>query len=45
MAYNVSRRSLMMAGVPGAALAFQPPSRAQEVTVAGRPPEKPEILR
>jgi predicted dehydrogenase len=31
-----------MAGVPGAALAFQPPSRVQEVTVAGGPPTKPK---
>jgi predicted dehydrogenase len=30
-----------MAGVPGAALAFQP-SQAQQVTVPGSPPEKPQ---
>ena len=41
MAYDVSRRSLLMAGVPGAALAFQP-SQAQEVTVPGGPAEKPK---
>jgi len=41
MAYDVSRRSLLMAGVPGAALAFQP-SQVQEVTVPGGPPEKPK---
>lgn len=41
MAYDVSRRSLLMAGVPGAALAFQP-SQAQQVTVPGSPPEKPQ---
>jgi predicted dehydrogenase len=41
MAYDVSRRSLLMAGVPGAALAFQP-SQAQQVTVPGGPPEKPQ---
>jgi len=41
MAYDVSRRSLLMAGVPGAALAFQP-SQAQEVTVPGGQPEKPK---
>jgi len=41
MAYDVSRRSLLMAGVPGAALAFRP-SQAQEVTVPGGQPEKPK---
>ncbi len=41
MAYDVSRRSLLMAGVPGAALAFQP-SQAQQVTVPGSQPEKPK---
>jgi predicted dehydrogenase len=42
MPYDVSRRSLLMAGVPGAALAFQP-SQAQQVTVPGGPPEKPKF--
>ena len=42
MAYDVSRRSLLMAGVPGAALAFQPSSQVQEVTVPGGAPPKPE---
>ena len=42
MANDVSRRSVLMAGVPGAALAFQPPSQVQEVTVAGASPAKPE---
>jgi predicted dehydrogenase len=42
MAYDVSRRSLLMAGVPGAALAFQP-SQAQQVTVPGSQPEKPKF--
>ena len=41
MAYDVSRRSVLMAGLPGAALAFQPTSQ-QETTVAGGPPPKPE---
>jgi len=41
MAYDVSRRSLLMAGLPGAALAFQP-AAVQEVTVPGAPPEKPK---
>jgi len=42
MAYDVSRRSMLMAGLPGAALAFQPPTQAQQVTVAGAPPAKPQ---
>jgi len=41
MAYDVSRRSLLMAGLPGAALAFQP-AAVQEVTAPGSPPEKPK---
>ena len=41
MAYDVSRRSLLMAGLPGAALAFQP-SAVQEVTVSGAAPAKPK---
>jgi len=41
MAYDVSRRSLLMAGLPGAALAFQP-AEVQEVTVPATPPEKPK---
>lgn len=42
MAYDVSRRSLLMAGVPGAALGFQASAQAQEVTVPGGPPAKPK---
>jgi predicted dehydrogenase len=42
MAYDVSRRSLLMAGIPGAAFGFQPSSEVQEVTVAGGPAAKPE---
>jgi len=42
MAYDVSRRSLLMAGVPGAALGFQASTQVQEVKVAGGPPTKPE---
>ena len=42
MAYDVSRRSLLMAGLPGAALGFQAPTQAQEVTVPGGPPAKPQ---
>src|SRR5580698_163927 len=42
MAYDVTRRSVLMAGVPGAAMAFQPSAQVQEVTVAGKPPAKPE---
>ena len=42
MAYDVSRRSLLMAGVPGAALAFQPSSQVQEVAAPGGAPPKPE---
>src|SRR5580692_4873742 len=42
MAYDVSRRSLLMAGVPGAALAFQPPAQVREMTVAGTPAAKPK---
>ena len=41
MAHDVSRRSLLMAGMPGAALAFSPAS-VQEVTVPASPPAKPE---
>jgi predicted dehydrogenase len=33
---------MLMAGLPGAALAFQPTSQVQETTVAGGPPPKPE---
>jgi len=42
MAYDVSRRSLLMAGIPGAALGFQPGAEVQEVTAQGGPPAKPE---
>jgi predicted dehydrogenase len=42
MAYDVSRRSLLMAGVPGAALGFQAATQVEQVTVAGGPPAKPE---
>src|SRR5580658_5348099 len=43
MAYDVSRRSLLMAGVPGAALAFQPPTQMREVAaVTGGTAEKPK---
>ena len=42
MAHDVSRRSVLMAGVPGAAMAFQPSAQVHEVTVAGKPPAKPE---
>ncbi|HUB82443.1 MAG TPA: Gfo/Idh/MocA family oxidoreductase [Bryobacteraceae bacterium] len=40
MAYDVSRRSWLMAGLPGAALAFQP-AEVQEVTAPAAPAEKP----
>src|SRR5580698_4618531 len=42
MAYDVTRRSVLMAGVPGAAMAFQPSAQVQEVVVPGAPPAKPE---
>jgi predicted dehydrogenase len=42
MAYDVSRRSLLMAGLPGAALGFEAPTQAQQVTVPGGPPAKPK---
>ena len=42
MAYDVSRRSLLMAGLPGAALGFQAPTQVEQVTVAGGPPAKPK---
>lgn len=42
MAYDVSRRSLLMAGLPGAALGFEAATQVQEVTVAGAPPAKPQ---
>ncbi|HEX3748076.1 MAG TPA: Gfo/Idh/MocA family oxidoreductase [Bryobacteraceae bacterium] len=41
MAYDVSRRSMLMAGLPGAALAFQP-TDIQEITVPGSAPQKPK---
>jgi predicted dehydrogenase len=43
MAYDVSRRSLLVAGLPGAAMGFQAsPQAAQQITVAGGPPAKPQ---
>src|SRR5580700_2589247 len=42
MAYDVSRRSLLMAGLPGAALGFEAATQVQEVTVASAPPAKPQ---
>jgi len=42
MAYDVSRRSLLMAGLPGVALGFDAPTQVQEVTVPGTPPAKPQ---
>lgn len=42
MAYDVSRRSVLMAGLPGAALGFQAPTQAQQVTVPGGPLAKPK---
>src|ERR1039458_3543175 len=42
MAYDVSRRSLLMAGLPGAALGFEAPTQAQQVTVPGSTPAKPK---
>ena len=42
MAYDVSRRSLLAAGLPGVALGFQAPTEVQQVTVAGGPPAKPQ---
>lgn len=42
MAYDVSRRSLLMAGVPGAAFGFQAATPVQEVAVPGGPPAKPK---
>ena len=41
MSYDVSRRSMLMAGLPGAALAFQAPTQVNQVTVAGAAPAKP----
>jgi predicted dehydrogenase len=42
MAYDVSRRSLLMAGLPGAVFGFQAPTQTQQVTVPGGPPAKPQ---
>ncbi len=42
MAYDVSRRSLLMAGLPGAALGFQAPTQVREIAVAAGPVEKPK---
>lgn len=44
MANDVSRRSLLAVGLPGAALAFQStPQATQQVTVPGTPPASPKF--
>jgi predicted dehydrogenase len=44
MANDVSRRSLLVAGLPGAALGFQSTTQVkQEVTVPGAPPASPKF--
>jgi predicted dehydrogenase len=42
MAYDVSRRSLLMAGLPGAALGFEAATQVQEVTVPAGLSSKPQ---